>query len=83
MPLLTDLLPDEKPVTKVTTATATAKPAAGAAKGPDWDFNENESATPAVKSPRIGPDAEMDLGRGRWRGGRAAAGCRRRRPDDG
>ncbi|MGH7224371.1 MAG: protein kinase domain-containing protein, partial [Gemmataceae bacterium] len=54
VPLLTDLLPEEKPVTKVTKAVTAAPSSAVAqqvagAQGPDWDFGAEEPGTSLVK----------------------------------
>jgi WD40 repeat protein len=50
VPLLTDLLPEEKPASKPRTTTAAAAPAA--AQGPDWDLAADESSTPAARKRR-------------------------------
>lgn len=50
VPLLTDLLPEEKPAAKTTT-TAIARPAA-AAQGPDWNFGDEEASGSVVKNRR-------------------------------
>jgi regulation of enolase protein 1 (concanavalin A-like superfamily) len=51
VPLLTDLMPEEKRASKGATASATAKESA-AGEGADWDFNEDESAAPGVSKRR-------------------------------
>ncbi len=50
VPLLTDLMPEEKPAGKVTTAVS-RKPSARV-QGPDWDFNEVEAGNTVVRKRR-------------------------------
>jgi hypothetical protein len=52
VPLLTDVLPEEKPAGKVTTAVAKQPTAVAVAQGPDWDFQGDEASASVVKQKR-------------------------------